>query len=239
MAEAATLPRNFVVLGDALKPISRRIACRMEGAPPRTAQRVNVIEFTRRHLQLIRVDVAKLGNEIDGELGSAITSEKGDADIWRAVARMEIHIERLLDGFDEVRRVKPNKADALGFSLLGNLYRAPLKQIQEWMKEILDMVDDPLAAAVRNRGLAMQGEVDLTIPLTFEVSPQIRSLWRWLEQRMRERAAAERRRRTKLAATERRDIEAGECAKSSGYGLLALVLAAFGLGWILGGDGDE
>ena len=236
MAEASILPRHFVVLGDALRPLSRRIASRMDDAPPRTVQKVNVVEFTRRHLQLIRVDVANLGAEING--GSAITSEKGDADIWRAVARMEIHIERLLDGFDEVRRVKPNKADAPGFSLLGDLYRAPLKQIQGWMKEILDMVDDP-PAALRKRGLATQGEVDLTIPLTFEVSPQIRSLWRWLEQRMTERAAAERQRRMKRAASERRAIEEEECAKRGDYGLLALVLAAFGLGWIIGGDGDE
>lgn len=233
MADASTLPRSLVVLGDALRPVFRRIADRMADAPAQVGQSVEIGEFASRHLRMLETDVAKLEDEINGELGSATAPGTSDADVWRAAARMEVHVERILDNFDDVRRVKPGKGDARGFSLLGDIYCALLEQIQTWLNEIVDVIDDPLAA-VRKRGLPTQGNVDITIRLTLETPPEIRSLARWAKRRNMKVACSAR-----GYSDLRQYEEADQVVRSRDYSLLALVLAAFGLGWLIGGDGDE
>ena len=226
MAEASILPRPFVVWGDSLRPISHCIADRMDDAPPQTTQGVNIFEFSARHFEMLEDNVEKLEDEITDVLGPATAAEISDADVWQVAARIEVHIERILDGFDEVRGVRPDLADAAAFSLWGEIYRDFLEQVQSWLMDILDAVDDPLAT-LRNRGLATTGNVDPTIRFAVSTPPQVERLERYLEQRSKE----------DIASAEEAAVE--ECGKIIATTMLVLVLAGFGLGWLLGGDGDE
>ena len=182
MAEESIVPKPMMVLGDALRPISREMEKRMLEVPAGREWRGDTLEFVLRHLKRIKTDLRALTDELNGDLRSAVAAGGDDAAIWRAAGRFEICIERLLDSYDEVRRVKADARDAPGLLLLGDIYRELLDQAQAWLNEILDFVDDPIEA-LHSRGLATERDVDLTISLTLEASPQMDSLVRWGRQR--------------------------------------------------------
>ena len=221
-----------MVLGDALRPISRKMEERMLEAPIARIWQGNVLEFVSRHLQRIENDIDALTDEVDGELSNAIADDADDSAIWRAAGRFEMCIERLLDSYDEVRGVKGDPRDAPGFSLLGDIYRELLDEARAWLDEILDFVDHPIEA-LRKRRLVTEGDVDLTISLTLETPPQLGSLLSWGRQRAEDQS---------WPGLDYSDDQRVEAANHGGrrrdYGVLALVLSAFGLGWLMYGD-DE
>lgn len=225
MGEESIVPRAVVVLGKALRPVAGKVAARIDKAPARRERPDNVGEFLSRHLRQMDDDVEALSEDVNRELGGAVAGAGDDADVWRAVARLEVRIEGLLDSYDEVRGAEGDPEDAPGLSLLADIYRNLLRQILTWLNEILEFVDRPLAA-LRSRGLPTEGKVDLAITLTLESpSPQLESLARWAGQRADELDLLW-------------DEEAERDRPRSDFGLLALVLSAFGLGWLFGGD-DE
>ncbi len=232
MAEESIVPKPVMVLGDALRPISRKTEKRMLEVPARTDRQEDILEFVSRHLDRIADDTDALTDELNGDVRNAIGAEGNDAAIWRAAGRFEMCIERLLDSYDEVRRAKGDARDAPGLLLLGDIYRELLDQARAWLNEILDFVDDPIEA-LHSRGLATEGDVDLTISLTLEAPPQTDSLVRWGRQRAEDLSRP---------GWDYPDDPRVEAANHDGrrrdYGVLALVLSAFGLGWLTGGD-DE
>ena len=115
-------------------------------------------------VRMIEDDVARLVEAINHELGVATVADTVDSAVWRATSRLEVHIEGLLDRFDDVRRVKPENGDARAHSLLCGVYRDLLEQVQTTLNEIVVSLDDPVLA-LRRRGLPTQGRVDLTIAL--------------------------------------------------------------------------
>ena len=174
MAEESIVPKPVIVLGNSLRPISRKIEKRMQEVPARTDWDEDILEFVSSHLERVGDDVVALTGELNGDLRNAIAAEGNDAAIWRAAGCFEMCVERLLDSYDEVRRVKGDARDAPGLLLLGDIYREMLDQAQAWLEEILVFVDDPIET-LRKRGLATEGDVDLTISLTLEAPPQMDS----------------------------------------------------------------
>ena len=65
--------------------------------------------FASRHLQVIEDSATRLVEAINHELGAATVADTANSVVWRAASRVEVHIDDLLDRFDEVRRVKPEK----------------------------------------------------------------------------------------------------------------------------------
>ena len=226
------LPRPLVVLGEALCPVSDMIARRMEDVPPQVHPCLDFAGFASRHLRMIEDDVARLVEAINHELGVATVADTADSAVWRATSRLEVHIEGLLDRFDDVRRVKPENGDARAHSLLCGVYRDLLEQVQTWLNEIVVSLDDPVLA-LRRRGLPTQGRVDLTIALTLEPPWQVESLARWAEERATELASSA---RSCIDGPEH-EVTGQDVAGRDDW--LSLALVAFGLGWLLGGDGDE
>ena len=187
MAEESIVPKPMMVLGDALRPISRKMEKRMLEVPADREWRGDTLEFVLRHLTRIKKDLRALTDELNGDLRSAIAADGDDAAIWRAAGRFEMCIERLLDSYDEVRRVKGDARDVPGFALLGDSYRELLDETRAWMGEILDFVDDPIET-LRKRGLPTEGDIHLSFSLELDTPPQFDSLVRWGTQRAAEGA---------------------------------------------------
>ena len=213
-------------------PGSGMIARRMEDVPPQVHPCLDFAGFASRYLRMIEDDVARLVEAINHELGVATVADTADSAVWRATSRLEVHIEGLLDRFDDVRRVKPENGDARAHSLLCGVYRDLLEQMQTWLNEIVVSLDDPVLA-LRRRDLPTQGRVDLTIALTLEPPWQVESLARWAEERTTELASSA---RPCIDGSEH-EVTGQDVAGRNDW--LSLALVAFGLGWLLGGDGDE
>ena len=224
MTEDFIALRPIRVFGDALRPVIGKLEERINETPVPGEWQDDVFEFIANCLRRIEDDVETLADTVNSELNSVVAGEADDADIWRAVARLEVRIERLADGYDEVRGAECDIEDTQGLSLLGDVYHDLLKQVLAWLNEIIEFVDKPLVF-LRQRGLATEGKVDLELGLTFETPAEIDGVNHWAERR----AAKLRAPPPPDFADDQREIEAER-------GLLLLVLGAFGLGWMLGDD---
>lgn len=223
------LPRPLVVLREALRPVSHNIARRMEDESPSVQPCSDMAGFASRHLGMIEDRVARLVEAIDHDLGGVTGPDAADSAVWRAASRVEVHIEGLLDQYDEVRRVKPENGDFHAHVLLGEIYHDLLEQVQAWLKDVLESVDDPVAA-LRKRGLPTEGHVEITIALTVQPSRQVDELARWAQHRT-----------TGLASSTRAyndGLERGVTGHER-RSWFTWVLIGFGLGWLVGDDGDE
>ena len=173
------LPRHLVALGDALRPVARRFRARME-APPRPVDLVDdMIVFVSDHLRMVGDTAEDLGHEVEYSLGTvASLPEATDAQVRVVVGGVQVRLDRLLDDWDEVRRVKPRRPDRRGWRLLEDLYRDVAEQVCDWLEEAVEFLNDPAAGAT-------------PIVLTLREPTQMPALEQWAEDRSRRRGRAE------------------------------------------------
>lgn len=181
----AKLPPEVVALGRALRPTLAKLSATLSsgaarggrGARPRAAGEVATIALVKRSL-------SRLANACDDvvakveELGRALAAGSDELAIFRAVGAFEAHLQLLQDGYVEVLAWGGAKRARQGRDLLAEIYRDTLTQIEDWIEEIVDTVEEPLAA-VKRRGMRAQREVTLTIMLTLRPPPELEQLVRW------------------------------------------------------------
>ena len=231
LAKESMLPPALLVLGEALRPIARKMEKRMRQAPSRRErQRGDVLEFISRRLQWICDDIEALADAFGVELDGTLAGDANDAEVRRAVSRTEMAIDQLLDGYDDVRRAHGDSRDARGLSLLEDVYLDTLEPILAWLKDILELVDEP-SDTWRRRGLPTKGDVERTLGLDLKPSLHLTPLLRWAQRRAEETAH-----RHSNVHDDRLDQEAARNYRRGEYGMMALVLSAFGLGWLFGDD---
>ena len=136
---------------------------------------------------------------------------------------MEICLEGLLDDYDEVRGAVAGHEDSEACRLLEKAYCEMLLQIQGWLDEIVECLDDP-TDALEERGLTSEEDQrqPIRLNLNLEAPPSFTTLTRWIEQK---------------ASTLRIKEESSRQSRT-GFGWWDL-LAACGLGWWLGNPGDD
>ena len=212
MPEESILPSSLIALGEALRPVALKLRTDMAREPLRIDREDDMLEFAWGHLGMIREDIQRIESEIND--GLAVVDSPADA--HRAAGRLEVRLERLLARYHEVKSVSPSPDDAEGWSLVRDVYRRLLIEIRRWTDELVEVLDDPIAA-LKARGLSTEGRVELPLTLTITASPELERLIRWAE----ERSTAE---------------EEEHQASQSTFSFWALLLAVFGLGWILGDD---
>ena len=201
---------------EALGPIVRSFRARVDDVPAQTDPVRDMPAFVSEHLARVGDLADELCEEINDWLGPAAADpDATDTQVRRAVSRLEVRLEQLLDDWDEVRRVDPDPADRRGWDLLWRLYRNVVKQVHDWLDELIECLDDPLAA-LEKRGLPHEKTVAIPLSLVFEAPGETRPLGRWAEGRMRER-------------------EEDKQLRAEHRSLVARFLKAVGLGWLFGG----
>ena len=226
MNSGSILSRQTLALGECVRPIASRFRARMKSRPNRSERVTDILSYVRSHMELIQADIDRFVDEVNqlGELlGVADTPEHA---VQRGAARMEICLERLLDDYDEVRRAFPGFVDSEGCRLLEQVYREALLQIQGWLDDLLECLNDPMAA-LEKRGLTIEEgkRQPITLDLELGAPPSLTDLDRWIEQRAD----------TLFAAEEAKLTDASARISRRGTGCLGL-LATFGLGWWLGSN---
>ena len=224
MDSESILSRQTLALGECARAVASKLRTRMQSRPNRSEPVADILSFAANHMEQIGAKVEQFTDEVN-QLGRLIAvADTPENAVHRGVARIEMHLERLLDDYDAVRRAIPGHADSEGCRLLEKVYRDTLVQIQDWLDETVECVNDP-KGALKKRGLVLEEgkRVSITLDLDFEPPPSMNDFVRWTVQRGdtlidEERASARKSRR-----------EAG-C-----LGLLA----TFGLGWWLGSAGED
>ncbi len=229
MNSGSILSRQTLAFGECVRPIASKFRARMERRPNRSEQETDILSFVGNHLEQIQADIGRFVDEVN-EIGELLeVADIPENAVQRGAARMEICLERLLDDYDEVRRTVPGLADSEGCRLLETVYRDALLQIQGWLDDLIECLNDPMGA-LEKRGLALEKGKPLPITLDLELGapPSLTDLDRWIQQREDRLIAAE----------EAESIEASAHMSRRRTGCLGL-LATFGLGWWLGKDDDQ
>ena len=228
MDSESILSRQTLALGECARPISSKLRRRMQSRPNRSKPVTDILSFAHNHLEQIGANVGQFTDELN-QLGRLVAAaDTPENAVHRGSARMEIRLERLLDGYDEVRRASPGFADSEGSRLLEKVYRDTLLQIQGWLDDLIECLDDPMGA-LEKRGLVGEEGKRVPIPLDLDLvpPPSMNDLVQWTVERGD----------TLIEEEQAKLIEASSRNSRRGTGLLGL-LAAFGLGWSFGGDGD-
>ena len=229
MNSGSILPRQTLALGKCVRPIASKFRVRMESRPKRSEQETDFLSFVGNHVEQIQANLDRFVDEAS-QLGELLeVADTSENAVQRGAARMEICLERLLDDYDEVRRTVPGLADSEGCRLLEKVYRETLLQIQGWLDDLIECLNDPMGA-LEKRGLTVEEGKRLPIVLDLELEPppSLTDLDRWAVQREDRLIAAE----------EAESIEASAHMSRRRTGCLGL-LATFGLGWWLGKDDDQ
>jgi len=153
----------------------------------------------------------------------------GDAEVYRAVGRLDASVDDLLAGYVGVRALRVFGTDAVARDLLAGVYRHTLVEIRDWIAELVDVLADPLAA-LRKRGLPTSGTVELPLKLTLTAAPQLAELSLCFQRQWATPALLP----AKLPAIAGRPREAG----LGFWGTVGTLILAWGLGNALFGNDD-
>lgn len=177
---AEPIPRPLIILGEEFRLMAGELEMRMAEPPFEAGSVFSIFDLVDDHLELLGAHVGAFGDEISNGLGQ-LTHEPDE--YFRGVAsRMSLELDFILDGYDQVRHLMPSDDDFEGWSLLVEIYEDTLLQIQRWLREVVEFLDDPVAG-VRKRGIPADGSGAVNLQLEMRPPRQLNRLTRWLNHR--------------------------------------------------------
>ena len=182
MSISATLRPGVTALGESLRPMLSELQTQLD-APVRSDLRVSdAAGEIADHLDEMADTVSALEAKVN-TLGDLLSREGPGAGIHRAAGGLEVHLDTLAARYSEVRRWRPSASHLSARALLAGVYLHLLMEIRSWMEELVEVIDDPLAARKR-RGLPTSGYVEIPITLTLTEAPQLAELHDWLDREL-------------------------------------------------------
>jgi hypothetical protein len=180
MTDTIVVPQRLQVLGQALKPVWKNLTEQLEQPHAATIPVHAMLNVISRHMDYLQAAVSPLANRIDDLMRDVVSNEQvTDAQVYRAVGRFEAPLEDFVDHFNEVASLAPYGADIDARNMLVGVYRHSLVEIRDWLEELVEALEDPVAAA-RARGIPIEGQVELPFTLTMTSAPELEQLTSWL-----------------------------------------------------------
>ena len=154
----------------------------------------SMLETASHHLRVIGEGVHRLSTGIDTLMTEVIAFEAAsDVLVYRAVGRFDACLDDLVGGLESVQTIDATGTDQRALNFLAGAYRHLLKEVRDWLAELMDAITDPLAA-LKRRGLPTTGSIELPITLKLTPVPQLEGLLRWGQMHGAHLPAAERER---------------------------------------------
>jgi len=180
MSNQPVLPHRVTLLGEAMRPLGRKISAELDMPVAPVADVYGMNEIVSNHLAGLQEIVQRVPDRLAGLMADVVDNEEaGDAEVHRAVGRLEASVDDLLAGYRGVRELRAFGPDGVARDLLADVYRHTLEEIWSWIAELVDVLADPLAA-LGKRGLPTCGTVELPLKLTLTAAPQLAELSRCL-----------------------------------------------------------
>lgn len=180
MTDTIVVPHRLQVLGEALKPVWKRLDNRL-GQPSVPATPVQgMIEVISSHLDYLQVAVRPLASRVEALMSDVVANEGvSDAEVYRAVGRFEAPLDDLVDHLQEAGSLAVYGVDIEARDCLVGVYRHALAEIRDWLKDLVESLEDPVAAA-RAKGIPIEGQVELPFTLTMTSAPELEQLNAWM-----------------------------------------------------------
>ena len=158
---------HMVVLGEALKPVLEKIEAQ-SSEPPRPIGAAKKFRDVMGHAaNQISASAGRLDDEVKA-LNGVMHADTPEAQVHRAVSRLEMVLDELLESYADMCHALPSPTDERVHRLLLAGLRRMLAQIQEWLRDVVDAMADP-KVVLKRRGLPTNGEARLDLPLDLDV----------------------------------------------------------------------
>lgn len=181
MSETSPLPRHLTVLGEAMRPVWQTLTVELDAPVRLTAPVVDMFASVQHHLSLLTSTLGRLSEQTDDLMREVLAKQDAsDLVVYRAVGRFEAPLLDILAGYHGVCALAARGTARDARDLLAGVYRHSLIEIRDWLGELVQTLEDPLAA-LKRRGLPTSGPVTLRLLLTLTAAPGLESLSRWAE----------------------------------------------------------
>jgi len=167
------LPSRVKFLGDALEPVARNlrqsIACKIKSV----GHEFVTLDDLSRHMGVISQALTHLEPRLTDLIGSTIDDERASmADAYRAAGRLEQVLSEFVDGYHDVKASHAGPEARQARSLLLGVYRHHIRNICEWLDELVKAIADP-ASAIEQRRIPLAANVVCTVSLNMTSPPEM------------------------------------------------------------------
>lgn len=176
MSEEPT-PQTLTTLREEFKDVADNLNSGLIALPKYSNKAYDLIELTRVHIKNNSDHVRRITDLINE--GLADTENKTAKDVHRVVRRIGKEIDGLIDGYDEVRCLLPYEDDFKPWALLIEIYHDTLCQLQQWLADVLEKLDEILATEI-DRSTDCQTKQTVIVHLEIKAPNAMVQLADWL-----------------------------------------------------------
>lgn len=170
------LAPQLLMLKEALVPVASAARRALARRVRQAGQHFLMLESLSQHMGWIEHALSRLTPRLDGLMSDVMQKPTaGPLDVGRSVGRLEEVISELVDGYLLAKASRPDAEGAEAHSLLLGVYRHHIKELCDWLDEIVTTVSNP-SAALSRRGLEPIDGVVLTVPLNMTSPPEMAKL---------------------------------------------------------------
>ena len=172
------IPQQVIFLGEALAPVAKnaRLALARQVLP--SGQEFATLQDVPRHMGVIQQALSHLTHRLDSLMTDVIHLEDAGAiEAGRAAGRLEQVLSEFVDGHHDAMASHADvdaEASEARVLILG-VYRHHIKEICEWLEELVRVITDP-ASAIQKRGMAAAANIELTVALNLTSPPEMARL---------------------------------------------------------------
>lgn len=179
MEEKITLPPRLTMLGVAMRtPLERLEHVLLTPVKPRFPG-PSMKEVVPARLDALSSMVLRMETRVRDLMAEVVDNNlAGKAQIYRAVGRFESVLDELLDAYREVGEMQSHGGESRVQNLLVGVFRHSLKEIRDWLAELVAFLTDP-RAALEKQEIPQSGKIELTFALKFTPAPQLAQIVEW------------------------------------------------------------
>lgn len=170
------LPSQVTALGEALAPLARGIRQAVAQRVRPSGHEFLMLEDLSRHTGVIHQALTHLAPRLEGLMTDVLHKEgAGALEVGRAAGRLEQVLSEFVDGFLDAKATHAGPDGMEARSLILGVYRHHIRDICDWLEELVTVIADP-EAAIRKRGLESAAVAELTVGLNMTSPPQMAKL---------------------------------------------------------------
>ena len=170
------VPSRLTILGQAIEPVAKKLR---EAITHRikSSNCVFVIpDDLARHMGIIQQALTRLQPRVDALMSNVVNDENaGIAEVYREAGRVEQVLSEFVDGYQDAKASCTTVETRVGRDLLLGVYRHHIREVCEWLEELVEVIADPLAA-IEKQAVPMSENVELSVALRMTSPPEMAKL---------------------------------------------------------------
>lgn len=163
--EVFVVPSRVILLGEAIQPVAKNLRLALTRRYKYSSHEMATFEDLAQHMNTIAQAFSQLSPRIVALMSNIISDEKaGMAEVYREAGRLEEVLSEFVAGYRLAKISRPSIETSEARKLLLDIYRHYIREICEWLEELVQAIENPISA-IEKRGLLLIENVELSVPL--------------------------------------------------------------------------